>query len=284
MNNSDSEEELAAPPAEPWAPPGMLPVPIGDAAAAGDFERVKVWLAGGTASAPRSIHDVDNTGWTLLMWTCASGDEETPCTPEHVEFARYLISQGIRLDARSTITGNTALHYACEVTGECAAAMVSLLIAAGAPVNVQSQDGETPIFTIHAAAEGTIDVVTTLLRAGASLDYTDREGSTHSFEEHLNIIYQVAYRGNIIAIRNLVASVRTAGSWKAHCRLAHKQVLRLRSLVARGRAKLPRTRRRSSRGRDVAADVRQERALNFLVRQGDNGIVWNILSFWRATN
>ena len=78
--------------------------------------------------------------------------------------------------------------------------MVSLLIAAGAPVNVQSQDGETPIFTIHAAAEGTIDVVTTLLRAGASLDYTDREGSTHSFEEHLNIIYQVAYRGNIIAI------------------------------------------------------------------------------------
>ena len=27
-----------------------------------------------------------------------------------------------------------------------------------------------------------------------------------------------------------------------------------------------------------------ERALNFLVRQGDNGIVWNILSFWRATD
>ena len=78
--------------------------------------------------------------------------------------------------------------------------------------------------------------------------------------------------------------MRAAGSWKAHCKLAHKEVLRLRSLVARGRAKLPRTRRRSSRGRDVAADVRQERALNFLVRQGDNGIVWNILSFWRATN
>ena len=26
------------------------------------------------------------------------------------------------------------------------------------------------------------------------------------------------------------------------------------------------------------------RALDFLVRQGDNGIVWNILSFWHATN
>ena len=89
------------------------------------------------------------------------------------------------------------------------------------------------------------------------------------------------------AIRTLVDSVRAAGSWKAHCRLPHKQILRLRSLVARGRAKLPRARRRSPRGRDVAADARQERqerALNFLVRQGDNGIVWNILSFWRATD
>ena len=82
------------------------------------------------------------------------------------------------------------------------------------------------------------------------------------------------------AVRTLVASVRAAGSWKAHCRLPHKQVLRLRSLVARGRVKLPsRTRRRSPRGRDV----RQERALEFIVRQGDNGIVWHILSFWRAT-
>ena len=75
--------------------------------------------------------------------------------------------------------------------------------------------------------------------------------------------------------------------WKAHCRAGHKQILRLRSLVVRGRAKLPRARRRSPRGRDVAADARQERqerALNFLVRQGDNGIVWNILSFWRATD
>ena len=81
-----------------------------------------------------------------------------------------------------------------------------------------------------------------------------------------------------IAVRDLVASVRAAGSWKAHCKLAHKQVLRLRSLVARGRAKLPRTRRRSPRSRDA----RQKRVLEFLMRQGDNGIVWNILSFWRA--
>ena len=117
--------------------------------------------------------------------------------------------------------------------------------------------------------------MTTLLRAGASLDSDNP--TTRTFEERLNQIDAGTEHG--VAIRNLVASVRAAGSWKAHCRLPHKQILRLRSLVARGRVKLPRARRRSPRGRDT----RQERALEFLVRQGDNGIVWNILSFWRAT-
>ena len=30
-------------------------------------------------------------------------------------------------------------------------------------------------------------------------------------------------------------------------------------------------------------DARLERALEFVLRQGDNGIVWNILSYWRET-
>ena len=161
--------------------------------------------------------------------------------------------------------------------------MVSLLVAAGAAVNLANSKffGTTPLFCIDTLSESTIDVVTTLLRAGASLDYEYRQGSIQSFEEHLNSIYG-RYNGEhnlhrnlqVSVIRSLVASVRAAGSWKAHCRLAHKQVLRLRSLVVRGRAKL-RTRRRRDR------HARQKRALEFVVRQGDNGIVWNILSFWR---
>ena len=55
--NSDSEEEEE------------LPYEIAEAATLGDFERVKAWLAGGTASAPRSINAGDDTGWTLLIWT-----------------------------------------------------------------------------------------------------------------------------------------------------------------------------------------------------------------------
>ena len=30
-------------------------------------------------------------------------------------------------------------------------------------------------------------------------------------------------------------------------------------------------------------DMRQALALEFVVRQGDNGIVWHILSYWRET-
>ena len=251
--NSDSEEEAG------------LPYEIGEAASDGDFERVKAWLAGGSASDPRSVNARDLDDWTLLVWTASNAR-----TPEHVEFARYLLSQGAQVDAR-TRQGWTALHLACGFTGEATPAVVSLLnllIAAGATVNKEAKYGHTVLFYIDRLSESTIDVVTTLLRAGAPLDYKHRhDPSTRSFEEHLNHIHRglpdAAHDG---AIRTLVASVRAAGSWKAHCRRPHKQILRLRSLVARGR-----TRER----------LATTRAIRFIVRQGDNGIVWNILSYWR---
>ena len=259
--NSDSEEEPRL---------SRLPENIGQAASQGDFERVKAWLAAGSASDPRSINGGDGTGWTLLHWTMI-GDQ----TPGHLEFARYLLSRGARVDAK-TYQGSTALHFACEDAGETTAAMVSMLVAAGAAVNMGTVFGTTPLFSIVQLSESTIDVVTVLLRAGASLDFKHRIGEDQpvprSFEAHLDVLEdddrdpdQLEHVG---AIRSLVASVRAAGSWKAHCRRPHKQILRLRSLVARGR-----TRER----------LATTRAIRFIVRQGDNGIVWNILSYWRET-
>ena len=243
--DSDPEEEAE------------LPYAIGRAANDGDFDTVKAWLA------TTSINRLDNTGWTLLHWTAVS----RPPTPGHVEFARYLISQGVRVDAQSQITKSTALHYACDNTS---ADMVSMLLAAGAAIDIQTKDGDTPLFFVgrmEARSESMFDIVTILLRAGASLD-----SSTRSFEEHLDGLEDGEpdpdQLEHVSAVRTLVASVRAAGSWKAHCRLPHKQILRLRSLVARGR-----TRER----------LATTRAIRFVVRQGDNGIVWNILSYWRET-
>ena len=90
-----------------------------------------------------------------------------------------------------------------------------------------------------------------------------------SLEEH------VADKHNI-AIKVLIAGMRQDGSYKSYVRRPHRLVLRLRSLFTRGRAKLKRLRRRP-RGHDALADG----AVAFIVKLGDNGIVWNILSFWK---
>ena len=261
--DSDSEE-------------GVLPEEIRQAVTQGDFERVKAWLAGGSASDPRSINARDHTDWTLLHWTVVSAGNDI--TLGHIEFARYLISQGVRVDAKSS-EESTALHFACgSITGgDIAAAMVSMLVAAGATVNMGRRNGDPPLFSIYHFSESSIDVVTILLRAGASLDFQHRLKGPQSFEEHLDHVIALEDDINLDpdqlehvgAIRSLVASVRAAGSWKAHCRLPHKQILRLRSLVARGQ---------------MRERLATTRAIRFIVRQGDNGIVWNILSFWRATD
>ena len=67
---------------------------------------------------------------------------------------------------------------------------------------------------------------------------------------------------------------------KKWVRRPHMKILGLRSLYARGRA-LARAPRRRLRCYGAA---RQDHAIEFLVKLGDNGIVWNILSFWKETN
>jgi hypothetical protein len=65
-----------------------------------------------------------------------------------------------------------------------------------------------------------------------------------------------------IECQNLVAGVRAHGSYKRYLLVPHRQFLRLRSLLVRGRAK--------------TADDRIKRIKRLL-----NGAVWNVLSYWR---
>ena len=79
---------------------------------------------------------------------------------------------------------------------------------------------------------------------------------------------------HFIELSNLITGVAAAGSFKRWLLRAHIDVLILRTQIQRGRAALP-PRRRRPRGRDA----KQRNALAFVLRQGDNGVVWNILSF-----
>ena len=68
-----------------------------------------------------------------------------------------------------------------------------------------------------------------------------------------------------VAIRSLIEGVRAAGgTWAAYARLPRRRVLRLRSLVARGRAR--------------TADPIIEPVFRL-----PNEMCWHVLEFWRAT-
>jgi hypothetical protein len=68
------------------------------------------------------------------------------------------------------------------------------------------------------------------------------------------------------AIKRLVAGVRKYGTFKKYMRAPHRDVLAVRGLAQRGKLST------------------NDPVLHFLARLGDNGVVWHVLSFWRATN
>jgi len=133
-------------------------------------------------------------------------------------------------------------------------------------------------------------IAAALLRAGARVDspHNDRTNPTWVLEQRRRRVPQtetderLARRvydldPHFIALSNLITGVAAAGSFKKWLRRgAHRDVLTLRTQIQRGRAALPAPRRRP-RGRDAL----QQNALAFVLRQGDNGVVWKILSFWR---
>ena len=130
-------------------------------------------------------------------------------------------------------------------------------------------------------------VIKLLLRHGAPLDdYPNYSGDRPRFSADASMregetkFPGLAQNEAFVEAKALISGVRACGgSWKSYCRLPHKEVLRLRSLVSRGRALPVRTQRRRPRGRDG----RQDCAVTFLCKLGDNGVVWKILEFWQAT-
>ena len=109
-----------------------------------------------------------------------------------------------------------------------------------------------------------------LLRAGASLDaVSDERTAETELREIEKVNPDLRDNDAFVQTKALINGVRAAGSWKSYCRLPHKSVLRLRSLITRGRAR-----------ERLAATP----AIKFILRRADNGVLWTILSFWQATN
>ncbi len=102
-----------------------------------------------------------------------------------------------------------------------------------------------------------------VVRAGARVLAYDRG----NLEENETRCPALATDEHWLACKDIILGVRAAGSWRAYARLPRKRVLRLRSLMLRGRAK-----------------PRQTGAPNVVARafKLPNEMVWKVLAFWRV--
>ena len=246
---------------------GVIAVAAEDA----DKDVVAAWLD----EHPQSVNDVDAAGFTLLH--ICRDSHWTPYNLSRLDLVEYLISRGADVDRIAVGEEGEEicpLHQACGGMGTLATKFVVLLIGAGSQINrrVANQRERSPLgvaidnFLVDRGHSGKLAVVCTLLRAGASLDNCAGDDSAEELvtreEKYKNLI-----KGNrhFAALKTLIQDVRAAGSWKKYCRrrAPHRAILRFRSLAVR---------RRCTTANSWLARI---------VRIGDNGIVWNILSFWR---
>ena len=264
----------------------MIPEHIIGAAGRGEIETIRAYFDDDREGA-RNVNDTfgelsENDSCMTLLLMCADGGDSDHLTLAHVNLARYLLSRGASTDVRN-VCGNTALTKACYCGGGAVAVseMVELLLSKGADPNARNSYGRTPLGAyIRFAHSPRLAVVTALLRYGASLDRCFRDDPLESL---LDITVRTgpattsAYSSvELPAISALVSGVRRNGSFKRYGREPHREFLALRGLAMRGHLAPMGTRR--TRGAQ-----KWKAAVAFLARHGDNGVVWNVLSFWRAT-
>ena len=229
-------------------------------------------------------------------------------------------------DAWDDYGGNTPLHCVLErsdTSAQIALDMLALILEApGANLNVRNDEGETPLcYAIgETPSELRVTFVTTLLRAGVSLDGCRRwpgrdeetaEDILQSLERGWTFrvpcdqvpaaeieVWEASgrppyFRGIVegecifselsaeqevhwAVIKARVHGVRKHGSYKRYARSFHRDVLVVRGLAQRGKLSTPPP---PSYPSPPSLPV-----LNFLARLGDNGVVWHILGYWRATD
>ena len=270
--------------------PNNLPLPwaVGEAAERGDLQAVKAWLARPTSG----IDAMDNCQWTLLHHACLA----SPLTADSVALAEYLLSRGASVNHGDA----SVLH--CAVARHCISYptdMVGLLLRAGSHIDARDDEGDSPIAWAMDAMRSdrsereltrALECVVQLLRHGASLadgqfgfkndeeGFDPRDREPRSLEDFLDFRTEfwpgITSNQHWIDCQAIVTGVKTAGSWRAfrddktnpwraYERVPRKAVLRLRSLVARKRAKTA-------------------NPLFNALFASPNEIVWHVLGFWRA--
>ena len=215
-----------------------------------------------------------------------------------LEFVRLLISYGANVNQRTRpeMEGPTALHDACLLA--CPVLLEALLRAgADATLVTKGPTGDFPasqplsilcgdtwrhfaLQTDRSAEEHLrcmYECVQHLLRAGHPLDFLHEGTDSTSLEEVLNSIAN-GYAGDAPHLNdamNLARAVRAAQStststrltpWQKYCLVPPKELLRLRSQIARGKV--------------VATRSTPPHLARLFSRSLPNEIAWRVLAFW----
>ena len=257
----------------------MIPDNIAVAASNCEINVVAEWLA----AHPQSVNDVDYLGESLLLLCVNESYAETETNvDDQLELVRYLLSQGADPNSRGDSDDEinwtmTPLYAACGSDRETnqffkAKLLVACLLGAGADPNLK-YGGDAPLASVLTSFLGVTDgswmlpVVAHLLRCGASLDNCAGNRSAEDLIAREEQQWPELVVGDLEfqAAAILIRGVRAVGSWKKYCRRwgPHREILRLRSLVVRGRGTMSDT------------------WLAGMVRLKENGLVWKVLSFWR---
>ena len=254
----------------------VLPEHIVQAARDGDIAVVEAFLD----AEPGAINDSDEESELTLLMLCMNSSIKE----RHIWFARRLIVRGADVNV-GDFEDNFPLHYA-SFPGDCASSMVSLLLESGARIHARTNGGLTPLgqvieqfnYTLDEVEEedevparqievsrSGLEIIKLLLKAGASIDRCKGDLSAEEcMQAFLFENQDYADDESFAKGRELVAGVRAYGTYKAYVREPHRQFLRMRSLLVRGRAKTD--------------SQRLER-----IARLPNGACWHVLSYlWEA--
>ena len=279
----------------------VLPAHVLDAVTAGDISAVAAWLdEGGDVNDTRPDVIAILPSETLLMLIPQSRE----VTSRHVEMAKMLLRRGADVNyvPEENRDGLSALHLCVDFQAysepheeDVFMGLLQLYIDAGGDMNLKDADGRTSLGIALTTRSGlddkwhdemrrrrTLATVTILLRNGASLDAVDRASDAPfatelsaeeilrrmEFDPPIDPLYRDEY---FIACKALVSDVRAAGgTWKQYVLHMPKALLRLRSLVARGRAR---------EKRRLRAKTPREIALLF-APTFPNELCWRVLEYW----
>ena len=235
------------------------------AAESGNITAVREWLESGG-----DPNETDNSSSTLLMWV-ARGRH---ITDAKIDVARLVLSHGADVNCATVDRYNSAHICAIYPEESTRGPLIQLFLDAGLNVNAKTDDAETPLgialdcsmWHREDYSRACLDMVTRLLRAGSALDaiHGDKSAEDVLRQEQSDAPY-------LHVCKALISDYRAAGqTWKGYVRALPKELLCLRSLVARGRAR-EKVRTRTKTPREIAL---------LFAPAFPNELFWKVMTYW----